>query len=229
MLLKDQIKTVALGLQPIVDEFVFVGGAIVECYVTRSAAEEARQTDDIDIVVELAHYEKFGVLQEKLIAGGFNPDSTSKVICRYRFKGIIVDIMPDNEAILGFSNRWYTDGIRHAQTFPIDDLTIKIFPAPIYLASKIEAYRQRGASDKRLSSDFEDIVYVLENRPEIVDEVIASRSDVRDYIVEFMTSLLHESDVNEGIRAVLGYSPLPGRLEYVINVITALSNLRDIK
>ena len=137
--------------------------------------------------------------------------------------------MPDNEAILGFSNRWYTDGIRHAQTFPIDDLTIKIFPAPIYLASKIEAYRQRGASDKRLSSDFEDIVYVLENRPEIVDEVIASRSDVRDYIVEFMTSLLHESDVNEGIRAVLGYSPLPGRLEYVINVITALSNLRDIK
>ena len=39
MLLKDQIKTVALGLQPIVDEFVFVGGAIVECYVTRSAAE----------------------------------------------------------------------------------------------------------------------------------------------------------------------------------------------
>jgi hypothetical protein len=54
MLLKDQIKTVALGLQPIVDEFVFVGRAIVECYVTRSAAEEARQTDDIDIVVELA-------------------------------------------------------------------------------------------------------------------------------------------------------------------------------
>lgn len=86
MLLKDQIKTVALGLQPIVDEFVFVGGAIVECYVTRSAAEEARQTDDIDIVVELAHYGKFSALQEKLIAGGFNPDSTSSVICRYRFK-----------------------------------------------------------------------------------------------------------------------------------------------
>ena len=59
------------------------------------------------------------------------------------------------------------------------------------MASKIEAYEQRGASDKRLSADFEDIVYVLENRPEIVEEVVASRSDIRDYIVEFMASLLH--------------------------------------
>ena len=80
--------------------------------------------------------------------------------------------------------------------------------------------------DKRLSSDFEDIVYVLENRPEIVEEVVASRSDVRDYITEFMNRLLYESDMNEGVRAVLGYAPLPGRLEYVINVIKALGNLR---
>ena len=158
MLLKNQLKTVALGLKPIIGEFVFVGGAVVECYVTRSGAEEARQTDDIDIVVELAHYGKYAALQENLLTGGFNPDSTSKVICRYKFKGIIVDIMPDNEAILGFSNQWYKDGIRHAQLFPLDDMTIKIFPAPIYLASKIEAYKQRGASDKRLSSDFEDII-----------------------------------------------------------------------
>ncbi len=44
-----------------------------------------------------------------------------------------------------------------------------------------------------------------------------------------MASVLHEPDVNEGVRAVLGYAPLPGRLEYVIDVIKTLSNLRNNK
>lgn len=223
MLLKEEIKTVALGLRSILDDFVFVGGSIVECYATRPAAEEARQTDDIDVVVEVAHYARYSALQEKLINGGFNPDSTSRVICRYRFKGIIVDIMPDNEAILGFSNRWYTEGLRRSQSFSIDEVEIKIFPAPLYLASKIEAFNQRGATDMRLSTDFEDIVYVLENRPELPDEIATASQDVRSYIANFMHELLGHPYLNEGVRAVLGYSPLPGRLEHVVSVIAKIA------
>jgi predicted nucleotidyltransferase len=228
MLLRNQIKTVAEGLKPILNEFVFVGGAVVECYVTTQDAESARQTDDIDVVVGLAHYGSYAALQENLIAAGFNPDIGSKVICRYEYRGIIVDIMPDNASILGFSNRWYNDGIRHAELFPIDDISIKILPAPLYLASKIEAYRHRGATDKRLSPDFEDIVYVLENRPEVVDEITASEYKVKQYLSEFMRFLLQERDLNEGIRAVLGYSPLPGRVEYVASIIRSIREIGKI-
>lgn len=228
MLLQKQIRTVAKGLRPILSEFLFVGGAVIECYVTAQGAEAARQTDDIDVVVELAHYGSYAALQEKLIAVGFNPDIASKVICRYRYRGIIVDIMPDKPGILGFSNKWYNDGIKLAETFDIDDVTIKILPAPLYLASKIEAYRNRGAADKRLSSDFEDIVYVLENRPEVIDEITASEYEVKQYLAQFMTSLLQEPDLNEGVRAVLGYSPLPGRVEHVMSIVKTIGEICKI-
>jgi predicted nucleotidyltransferase len=123
--------------------------------------------------LELGLYGKYAILQEKMIGAGFNPDSTSRVICCYKYRGITVDIMPDEPRILGFSNRWYKHGIKEATLFKLDEATtIQIFSAPFYIASKIEAYYQRGAKVKRLSTDFEDIVYVLENRKEFVDEVI---------------------------------------------------------
>ena len=121
MLLINSIRTIAKGLEPLGEAFVFVGGSVVECYVTSNVAEQARLTDDIDVVLELAHYGKYAALQEKLIHAGFNPDRASKVICRYKYKGITVDIMPDDPGILGFSNRWYKDGIKQSIKYKIDD------------------------------------------------------------------------------------------------------------
>lgn len=226
MLFRNQVRTIALGLKPL-DDFVFVGGAIVDCYVTSLAAEQARITDDIDVTLQLTHYGVYAELQEKLIQSGFSPDTSSKVICRYQYKGITVDIMPDNPHILGFSNKWYKDGIRHAIAYRIDDdLDIKIFPAPLYLASKIEAFRHRGAKDKRISTDFEDIIFVLENRNEIIVEIARADPNVRLYIVDFLSALVKEQDTQEAIRAVLGYVPVRERVEYVNQVIKQITAIK---
>lgn len=226
MRLIESIRTVARGLEPIDEEFVFVGGSVVECYVTSIGAEEARPTDDIDVVLELTPYGQYSVLQEKLIKAGFNPDSTSKVICRYKYKGITVDIMPDNPGILGFTNRWYKDGIKNSSTYVLDEtLSIKIFPAPYYVASKIEAYLQRGVQDKRLSTDFEDIIYVIENRRELPDEVANGIASVKDCIITFSKDLLSEKDTREAISAIMGYIPVPQRIDYVKNVLEKLAQI----
>jgi hypothetical protein len=71
MLSIESLRTVAQGLEPLEEEFVFVGGSVVECYVTSSVAEQARPTDDIDVVLELTHYGQYGAFQEKLINAGF--------------------------------------------------------------------------------------------------------------------------------------------------------------
>jgi len=226
MLLVNSIRTIANGLKPLDEKFVFVGGSVVECYVTSSVAEQARPTDDIDVVSELAHYGEYATLQEKLLAAGFNPDHESKVICRYKYKGIIVDIMPDNAGIIGFTNRWYKEGIKNAVLYRIDEsLEIRIFSSPFYVASKIQAYLQRGARDKRLSTDFEDIIYVVENRKELIEEVNSSHDPVKEFLVAFFTNLLNEKNTEEAISAVIGYSPLPGRIAYVKNTLIKLSKL----
>lgn len=226
MLLIESIRAVAKGLEPLGEGFVFVGGAVVECYVTSSVAEQARPTDDIDVVLELTHYGRYSTLQEKLIYAGFNPDNTSKVICRYKYKGITVDIMPDDPGILGFTNRWYKDGIKNALPYIVDEtLAIKIFSSSYYVASKIEAYRHRGIKDKRLSKDFEDIVYVIENRPELLIEVTNDSASVKHYISAFSKDLLSERDTKEAIGAVMGYAPLPQRIDYVRSVLEKLAQI----
>ena len=224
MVLAEQIKTIAMGLEPLHEDFVFVGGSVVECYSTSSVAEQARPTDDIDVVLELAHYGKYANLQERLIQAGFNPDANSRVICRYKYKGITVDIMPDEPTILGFSNKWYKDGIKGSIMYSIDDtLSIKIFSAPFYIASKIEAYYHRGAKDKRLSTDFEDIIYVLENRKEFFEEFVKANNNVKSFITEFAVRLLSEKDTEEAINAVMGYSPLPQRIESIKATLNRLA------
>ena len=43
--------------------------------------------------------------------------------------------------------------------------------APYFLATKFEAFHGRGNSDYRMSHDLEDIVTVIDGRPELASEV----------------------------------------------------------
>jgi hypothetical protein len=101
-----RIKAVYNALGPLKDKVVFVGGATVALYVDRMA-EDVRPTDDVDIVVEIWSHREYAALEEQLRHMGFVNDQESRVICRYRVQGIIVDIMPTGENVLGFKNRWY--------------------------------------------------------------------------------------------------------------------------
>jgi len=95
---------------------------------------------------------------------GFHHDQESNVVCRYKYEGITVDIMPTDEEILGFSNRWYKLGLDYILKYELaEDIQIRLFEAPYFLASKFEAFKGRGG-DRRTSYDFEDIVYFLDNR-----------------------------------------------------------------
>jgi predicted nucleotidyltransferase len=56
--------------------------------------------------------------------------------------------MPTDEKILEFGNRWYKTAIKHAIIHQIiEDLPIKSITAPYFLATKLEAFRDRGEND----------------------------------------------------------------------------------
>ncbi|MEM7109839.1 MAG: hypothetical protein AAF519_16560 [Bacteroidota bacterium] len=50
------VEKVALALEELNDEVVFVGGAVVSLYVTDTGAEQPRPTKDIDISVQIHTY-----------------------------------------------------------------------------------------------------------------------------------------------------------------------------
>jgi len=61
-----------------------------------------------------------------------------------------------------------------------DDLAIKLVSSPYFLATKIEAFTGRGGGDYQASHDLEDIITLLDGRPEIVAEIGAAPRDLKE-------------------------------------------------
>jgi hypothetical protein len=59
-----------------------------------------------------------------------------------------LDVMPIEERILGFTNRWYRAAMDAAQDAELQaGLRIRVVTAPYFLATKLEAFRGRGKRD----------------------------------------------------------------------------------
>jgi len=142
----NMLQIVADGLEELKEEIVFVGGAIAELYADDPAASDIRPTQDVDCVIELNTRMEFTELEEKLRTKKFTHDiSKGAPICRWIFRGIKIDVMPTNEDILGFKNRWYSGGIENKITKSLPNgMEIYVFPPEFFLASKFEAHRDRG-------------------------------------------------------------------------------------
>jgi predicted nucleotidyltransferase len=186
----ERIRRVHNALEELSSTMAYVGGATVSLYRDRPAAD-ARFTQDVDLVVELATYRDFADLEDSLRKKGFVNDIGSGVLCRYTIGSITVDFMPTRGDVLGFSNPWYPSGFAHSITYRIDESTdIRIFDAPHFLATKLAAFHSRGRGDGRTSSDFEDIVYVLKNRHSIWDEMSRAPMPVRNFLQTSFAELL---------------------------------------
>jgi predicted nucleotidyltransferase len=194
-----RIKAVANALNELKEKVVFVGGATISLYPDRPVLE-VRPTDDIDVIIEILNYVDRAKLEERLRSIGFSHDIESGVICRYKIQGIIVDIMPTNDPSIGFTNIWYPEGFEKAVDHEIDERSIiKILSAPYFIATKLEAHKARGKNDGRTSHDFEDIVYVLENRESIWEEMDNSDSSVKEYLRSEFQILLKNPNLFEWI------------------------------
>lgn len=200
-----RIKAVHNALGSLRDQVVFVGGATVALYADTPAAE-ARPTDDVDILIEIATRWDFGAVEEQLRQMGFANDRESHFLGRYLLSGLIVDVMPTDPEILGFANRWYNEGFKTAVNYIIDEQnTVKIFAPPYFIASKLEAFKNRGNNDGRQSADFEDIVYVLENRRVIWEEMNAADEKLRSYLLMEFKTLRKNPYIEEWIDANANY------------------------
>lgn len=182
---RDRLIRTARRIAPLLGDVVFVGGQLVELLVTDPAATRPRPTDDVDVVVQVTTRSAYRRLQEQLRRLGFEPDMRKGApVCRTLTRdGLVLDVMPLDETILGFSNRWYPLVLQTAIPIALmDDLVIRASDAPAFLATKWEAFRHRGTEDPLMSHDLEDIVALVAGRPRIVAEVAALPPDPRQFV-----------------------------------------------
>lgn len=184
------VAEVAAALETIEEQIVFVGGAVVSLYTDDPAADEIRPTQDVDMTINVINLGHWVALQEKLSNLGFHPDPHGHAICSYKYKDIPVDIMSAKDGPLGPANRWYKIGFQNLWTVNAKEQKVKILSAPCFLATKFEAFANRG-DDYRTSHDIEDIVYVLDNRTTIVEEIINDETVIKDFLVAEIEKIIN--------------------------------------
>ena len=215
---------IAIALGDLRDEMLFVGGTVTSLYADDIGAPDIRPTDDVDCVTELASYGSYADLESRLRNIGFKNDIESGIICRWKYKEETVDIMPNDENILGFSNKWYKSGVKNKFSYPITpDVRIWIFPVCYFIAAKIVALLARGGKDWRGSSDFEDIVFVLNNNKNILQHFYNEENqDLKLFLRNWAKEVLKRYNHEEEIESVLANEDYD-RKDYVIRVLEAIA------
>lgn len=220
----EYLMAVAKSLGPLLDQVVFVGGAIVGLLVTDPSAPDVRPTDDVDVIVEITSYGQYAELQEKLRALGFVHDMNGPN-CRFIVHGLKVDVMPTEEKILGFRNKWYGAAIQSAELHKLPDgKTIRLITPVLFVCTKLDAFFDRGNGDYLGSHDLEDIMALIDGRSNLVDEARAAPEDVREYLRESFATLLGDTDFIASIEAHLP-PDAANRVPIILEQMKELSSL----
>ncbi|HXI90070.1 MAG TPA: hypothetical protein VNO24_08660 [Blastocatellia bacterium] len=215
-------------LIPVLDELVFVGGCTTGLFISDEGAGDVRPTIDVDAITEITSYADYASFAERLRKLGFTEDTSEDApLCRWLHGDTRLDVMPLDESILGFSNRWYEAALGSSQQYQLEpDLQIKIVTAPYFCATKIEAFRGRGNGDYLASYDLEDLITLVDGRPELLSELRSASADVRSYIAGAIGQML---TTDEFMDALPGYllpdAASQGRISIVLERLTDISTL----
>ncbi|WP_257310919.1 hypothetical protein [Geothrix fuzhouensis] len=116
--------------------------AVTGLLITDPQAAPIRITNDVDVIVEVASQGVYHHVDSALRVRGFRNDiSEGAPACRYRLEDLILDVMPTDPAILGFSNRWYPEAIQNSQEHVLaNELPILVVTPPYFLGTKLEAF-----------------------------------------------------------------------------------------
>jgi hypothetical protein len=225
----ELLEMAARILEPLLPKIVFVGGCTTALLITDPAAALARVTYDVDVIAEIVSYADYVAFSERLRALGLEEDSREGApLCRWRRGELTLDVMPLDPTILGFSNRWYPDALREAEMLPLPSgLLLRVITAPLFLATKIEAFQSRGEGDYFASRDLEDVVAVVDGRPSLADEVNGSSGEVRTYIAQAVKRLLGERRFIDALPGYLLPDPAnQARFEHLIARLNELGGAR---
>lgn len=188
-----QIKMLEIVVNALSDDLikdmVFIGGCTTSLFLDPdNLALVTRYTKDVDLIVDIRTTTQWYELDEKVRKLGFknyqSPDPFEQdVTCRYQLgEDLIVDFMPTDEKILGFSNYWYNEAFENRVTYKLENnKVINTLKPEYFLATKFEAFNGRG-EDPLYSKDLEDIITICLGRSLLVEEVYNASPELRDYL-----------------------------------------------
>lgn len=215
------------AMGPLCEQVVFVGGCATGLLVDDANLMDVRPTEDVDAIVEVASLAAYHRLAEQLMKRGFKQtmaDNTPPF--RWYWNRMQLDLVPLDEKVLGFANPWYRVGFEAALSVELaGGLHLRHLSAPHFLATKFEAFKNRGQNDVYLSHDLEDIMTVMEGRNTVAQEMAAANEAVRKHVGQSVAALL---DMPTFYNALPGLLSDPEREQAVKVRLNQISKLKEI-
>lgn len=155
-------------------DFAFLGGSVLSLLVNDPTADTIRVTMDVDIIADVRTRADFHREERELESRGFSHDTREGApVCRWVSDGIVVDVLPIRQEVLGWNSTWFEEALRAAKVIEIEGHPVKVISAPFFVALKLEAFEERGMGDFIGSTDFEDVICLFNGRRTIVDEILS--------------------------------------------------------
>lgn len=218
------IKKIAFALGELNKQVIYVGGATVGLYINDPAADDVRPTKDVDISLSIATIGELEKVREELTRKGFLQTAEDNVICRFRYEDVKVDVMNTHAIGWAPANPWFAPGFALKEMIEIEDQTIQILPLPYFLATKFAAYNSRGNNEPRTSQDFEDIVYVLDNRMDLAEQIIKAPDDVKPFLKSEFEGILCNKVKQEAVLGNLFYESRDERYVMITATLNEIVN-----
>lgn len=189
------LASVARALGLLVEDVVFIGGAVAPLLQTEPPFALVRPTRDVDGMIASATYRDVESLYQRLRARGFRLDSAGRHARQWLAPdGTPFDLVPAGAPLGGSGNPWDAEAIATALTHDLEPgLTIRHVSAAGFLGLKWGAFRDRGHGNPLGSHDLEDILALIASRPGVAREVLRAPAGLRALIVQWAGWLLeHE-------------------------------------
>jgi hypothetical protein len=151
------------------------------------------------VIVKIFTRIDYYALEERLRAAGFQHDTSEDApICRWIVDQCRVDIMPTDPAPLGMSSKWFPEVLTFAEMKDLGEgCRARVITPALFLATKLEAFKDRGKGDYYGSHDLEDIITLVDGRASIVADVIDAPEPVRSYIANCFRKLSRNPDFQD--------------------------------
>lgn len=206
------------------DKFVFIGGGLVPLLITDPAASPARPTKDVDVVFNIETLSAYSYMRQDLLRIGFRDDIfADKPLCALFFGEWRVDFLCSNTGVIAGANRWFSSVMEDPVEDEIDGVNIWRASTPSWIATKLEAWLNRGrletGAPDYYHQDLEDILAVVDGRPECVAEVADGIEAVSNFIRQRFGIMLSTPDF---LSALPGHTGGHERAQVVLKRLRAM-------
>ena len=221
----ELLNAIADAMGSVREQVVFVGGCATGLLITQPLVADIRATEDVDAIVEVVSLAAYHALARQLMALGFKQtmaDNTPPF--RWFWCGMQLDLVPLDEKTLGFGNRWYKPAFEVAQSTTLPSgLQLRHLSSPYFMATKLEAFKDRGNNDVYLSHDLEDVITVVDGREELVIELMSAPTEVRAFVSSAIQGILQNPSFSNVLPGIVSQSSRSG---IVLARLTKIANIQ---